>query len=40
LVPWCSSCKGLICRRALRTGKSHGFISYKRLVAFAKLATS
>ena len=35
-----SSGKDLMCSMAIRTGKSNCFISYKRLVVLAKLATS
>src|SRR5712691_12477854 len=36
----CSSRKDLMCRILPRTGESNYFISYKRLGAFAKLATT
>src|SRR5438034_11414925 len=36
----CSSDKGLIGRRVMSTGEANDFRDYKRLGAFAKLATS
>src|SRR5881397_2754752 len=36
----CSSDKGLIARRVMSTGEANYFRDYKRLGAFAKLATS
>ena len=40
LVPWCSSCKGLMGGMVRCTGEAHYFRYYKRLGLFAKLATS
>src|SRR5262245_39763922 len=40
LVPWCSSCNGLMGRRGMCIGEANYFIYYKRLEVIAKLATS
>src|SRR5207249_11543960 len=40
LVPWCSSCNGLMGGRVRCTGEANYFRYYKRLGAIAKLATS
>src|SRR5262245_23473939 len=40
LVPWCSSCNGLMGRRGMCAGEVNYFRDYKRLGVIAKLATS
>src|SRR5205823_249241 len=40
LVPWCSSCNGLMGRMVMRPREANYYRYYKRLGAFAKLATS
>src|SRR5215471_18699181 len=40
LVPWCSSCNGLMGRRGMWPGEAKYFRYYKRLGVIAKLATS
>src|SRR6266446_5108106 len=40
LVPWCSSCNGLMGGMVMRHGEGNYYRYYKRLGTFAKLATS
>src|SRR6267378_8233181 len=40
LVPWCSSCNGLVGRIGMCTGEASYFRYHKRLGVIAKLATS
>src|SRR2546425_8385109 len=40
LVPWCSSCNGLMGGMVMRPREANYYRYYKRLGAFAKLATS
>src|SRR5215468_8472611 len=40
VVPWCSSCNGLVRRIGMCAGEANYFRYYKRLGVIAKLATS